>query len=165
MSANGAPHPHMDTNMAGIQGSLQKEREGKTRPRGLWSQEPDILSFVLFVTPKIRSLYEGQFKMMGGMRGRSMPGDVDDNPMLKAYGNLNKMFRKFINTDDPASDYAKQVRLQRADYRLVARYTWTPHRLQLISAFETCVSGVHGSVRCSTKMTSGMHMMPLYFPE
>lgn len=139
IGGNGAPHAHVDTNMAGIMNNFKNERESKTRPRGLWSQEPDILSFVLFVTPKIRSLYEGQFNKMESMRNRGMPGDVGENPVFKAYNNLNKMFRKFISTEDAASEYAHEVRLQHADSGLLRRVLSIPSP-QLVIVFACCVS-------------------------
>jgi meckelin len=113
VGSNGAPHPHMDTDMAGITSNFKKEREGKTRPRGLFPSDDGgddaIQSFVLFVTPKIRGLYEGQFNTMAASRNRGMPGNGGETPALKAYDSLNKMFRKFVNTKDPKSDYAKEV--------------------------------------------------------
>ena len=72
----------------------------------------------MFITPKIRQLYEGQFNKIRGMA-------ADEDRTLKAYANLNKMFRKFIKTADPGSDYA--------------------HRF--------------------VRMTSGMHLCPMYNPE
>lgn len=109
IGGDGAPHAHMDTDMHHIKENLKAETKARTKPRGISPLTPNVQSFILFITPRIRQLYEGQFtRLLGGVQHHGMA--ADEKGAINAYGNLNKLFRKFIKTSDPESDYAHTVR-------------------------------------------------------
>lgn len=89
----------------------------------------------MFITPKIRQLYEGQFNKIGIAANRGMPADEDR--ALKAYANLNKMFRKFIKTADPGSDYAHRFERMTSGMRLLPMYNPEIAKLGNVSLFCT----------------------------
>ena len=62
LGGNGAPHPHMDTSMAHLQDLLRQEEQGRTKQRGL--NGDGILTYVVFLKPKMREFYDAQFKRL-----------------------------------------------------------------------------------------------------
>ena len=119
LGGDGAPHSHMDTDMQKLRENLTAETTGKTKPRGLATE--GIHAFVVFITPRIRQLYDGQFtRLVNGVHNPGMADSLQkdaarkahpaEEAAVKAYDSLNKLFRKFIKTTDPNSDYAHQVR-------------------------------------------------------
>jgi hypothetical protein len=68
LGADGAPHAHMDTDMHQLAKNLKSEESANVRPRGL-KKGSDAQSFEIYITVRIREIYEGLFKrMMKGVR-------------------------------------------------------------------------------------------------
>lgn len=145
LGADGAPHPHMDTDMHTLANNLRKEEQRVTKPRGL--TDSGVLSFEIYVTEELRRIYQGLYKKM--MQGVHNPGPsgmmhkkehtrahAPDDSAVVAYDQLNKFFRKFIKTTDQKSTYAHKFDTLTSGMRILPLYTPEIGKLKVSQFYE-----------------------------